>query len=86
MNSTNGWLTGWWRTAPMPDLHDRLMAAHAANDIGALVALYSEAADASADDNSRAFFLTHAYVFALEMAHPKTATLKARLVRMGREE
>ncbi|MFK7869494.1 MAG: hypothetical protein AB8B58_09665 [Roseobacter sp.] len=67
-------------------LNARLLAAHAAGDQTALIALYTEAADAAPDEDTAAFFLTQAHVFALEAGHA-TATdqLRARLIAMGRE-
>ena len=50
-----------------------------------LVALYEEAAAQSDDAVQRGFFLTHAYVHALESGDPRAATLKAQLQEMGRE-
>ena len=32
------------------------------------------------------FFLTHAYVYALETAHPAAGDLRAQLIAMGREQ
>lgn len=69
----------------MNDLDARLLAAHAAHDQSALVRLYAEAADQAANETAAGFYLTHAYVFALEMGHPDAAILRARLFAMGRE-
>ena len=69
----------------MSNLDARLLDAHAAQDDWALVRLYSEAADSSVDDDATWFFLTQAYVFALEQNHPDLDALKARLVAGGRE-
>ncbi len=69
----------------MSDLDARLLAAHLAGDPAALVRLYAEAADAATDKDAAAFFLTHAHIFALEMGHPDTLTLRQRLVEQGRE-
>lgn len=69
----------------MSDLDTRLLAAHEKDDRAALVRLYAEAADATLDDDARYFYLTHAYVYALELAHPDTFALKARLLEAGRE-
>lgn len=69
----------------MSDLDTRLLAAHAANDTAALINLYTEAADAALTEDAAGFYLTHAYVFALECAHPATPALRARLLAMGRE-
>lgn len=69
----------------MSTLHNRMLAAHAAGDLPALVALYSEAAATTADVDSVCFFLTHAYVFALELGDSRAAALRARLICHGRE-
>ena len=69
----------------MNDLDARLLAAHAARDLPALVAFYREAADAAGTEMARGFYLTHAHVFALEMGHPDTRALRAALIAMGRE-
>jgi hypothetical protein len=69
----------------MSALDRELLAAHAASDRAALVALYRLAADESADADQAAFYLTHAHVFALEMGHPEVTALRARLVAAGRE-
>ncbi len=71
----------------MSDLNDRLLAAHVAQDTPALVQLYICAADQAEqnDLDAACFYLTHAYVFALEIADPACATLRARLVAHGRE-
>ena len=69
----------------MTDLDTRLLAAHEADDRDLLVSLYTEAADRANDADACGFYLTHAYVFALETGAPKAAALCARLVSMGRE-
>jgi hypothetical protein len=60
-----------------------LLEAHARGDRAALIALYAEAAETAPDPRARAFYLTHAYVFALEAGDPRAAPLKARLVAEG---
>ncbi|WP_415920350.1 hypothetical protein [Tateyamaria sp. SN6-1] len=67
-----------------PALEAQLLEAHARDDRAAMVALYRQAADAVEGD-ARGFFLTQAYVFALETAHPDAGALRAALVAMGRE-
>jgi hypothetical protein len=70
------------------DLENRLLAAHAAGDLGQLVRGYADAADIAegAGDVSRAcFFLTHAWIFALEAGDPLANSLRMRLVAHGRE-
>jgi len=69
----------------MSDLDDRLLAAHEADDRALLVKLYTEAADHANDADACGFYLTHAYIYALEAGAPQAASLCARLVLMGRE-
>ena len=69
----------------MSDLEAQLLAAHTAGDDTALIGLYTQAADYTADVDTECFFLTHAYVFALEQADPRAPTLRARLIAHGRE-
>lgn len=69
----------------MTDLNDQLLAAHAAHDIASLVTLYSAAAATSDDPDAAGFYLTHAYVFALEQGHPDAPALRAKLIAQGRE-
>ena len=70
----------------MSGLDERLLDAHARDDRAALVTLYQEAADAASDQDAEGFYLTHAYVFALELGHPDMQMLHQRLKRAGREE
>lgn len=65
-------------------LEAALLAAHAADDRRALIGLYAGAADGS-DGIAASFYLTQAYVFALEAGDPRAAVLKARLVAKGAE-
>ena len=67
-------------------LNRRLLQAHETQDKAALVRLYTEAADGAADQDAACFYLTHAYVFALEISDPQAPHLHARLVALGREE
>lgn len=71
------------------DLDARLLVAHEMNDQGALVGLYTQAADmreASGDVAAASFYLTHAYVFALDLGDARARGLHARLKAHGREE
>ena len=70
----------------MSDLDARLLEAHGRDDRPALVALYSEAADGASDADAEGFYLTHAYIFALEVGDPIAGSLHARLKAAGREE
>ncbi len=65
-------------------LDARLIAAHEAGDGAALIDLYTKAADAAPDEAASGFFLTHAYVFALEAGDARAAGLHRRLSAMGR--
>ncbi len=69
----------------MNDLEARLHAAHAASDKHALVTLYEEAATTAKTPEAEGFYLTQAYVYALETGHPKSAVLHQRLKATGRE-
>lgn len=65
------------------DLDARLLAAHAADDRAALIRLYEEASGVATSPVARNFYLTHAYVFALEAGVPEAQDLRARLVEYG---
>ena len=69
----------------MKDLDTRMITAHEANDRMALIKLYAEAADGANDLDASCFYLTHAYVFALEAGTSEAAPLHARLKAHGRE-
>ncbi len=71
------------------DLDVRMLAAHAMKDQLALVVLYAEAAErseAAGDVEAACFYLTHAYVFALDEGDARAVDLHARLKARGREE
>ena len=61
-----------------------LRGAHAANDARALIALYRDAAQ-DCTSQAAAFFLTHAYIHALEAGDTRAGPLRAQLVAMGAE-
>ena len=68
-------------------LETSLLAAHAREDWPALVHLYTHAADDAEqreDIDAACFYLTHAFVFALESGAPEAATLNRRLAAEGR--
>jgi hypothetical protein len=69
----------------MTGLFDRLLEAHARGDARALITLYTEAAETANDPVAHGFYLTHAYVFALEQGDPRARDLHARLKAQGRE-
>lgn len=66
-------------------LEQALLAAHTDGDTATLVALYARAAEGANSQEARAFFLTHAMVFAMEIGAPVATQLRAQLVSMGRE-
>ena len=70
----------------MNDLDARMIAAHEDGDQQALIRLYTQAADQANDLTAACFYLTHAYVFALEAGAPQAPALHARLKAHGREE
>jgi len=75
-------------TARLRELDAALLTAHEAGDLVALVRLYGDAGDRAleaGDAGAAAFYLTHAYVFALEGGLPSSDALHSRLVAMGRE-
>lgn len=66
-------------------LDAQLLDAHARDDRPALVALYRQAAELARSDTAKYFYLTHAYIFALETNHPLTSDLYTELRAAGRE-
>lgn len=81
-------MPGWPNVSPLPMTRDEmdaaLLAAFARGDKAGIAALYAQAADTGPAAEA-AFFLTHAYVFALEAGLPEAADHRARLVAMGAE-
>lgn len=67
-------------------LDQAMLAAHEDGDYDQLVRLYTQAAQEASTAQAQSFYLTHAYVFALESDHPMCNALKARLVALGSEE
>ncbi|NNK16612.1 MAG: hypothetical protein HKP51_06885 [Sulfitobacter sp.] len=70
----------------MNTLESALLAAHASGDTAALVTLYAQASEQAETVDMAGFYLTHAYVFALELNHPQASELRQRLIDAGREE
>ncbi len=68
----------------MSALDAEMLAAHENDDGPALVALYAQAADEADDIDAACFYLTHAYIFALELGRPEVQALHARLDAHGR--
>lgn len=71
----------------MNDLNDALHAAHHAGDTETLVRLYRAAGEAALTTNETqgCFYLTHAYVFALEAGLAQANDLHTTLKSLGRE-
>lgn len=67
-------------------LDAQLLSAHAVGDGARLVALYTQAAASAHDPDACGFYLTHAYIFALEVGLPQASDLRAQLVDMQRED
>lgn len=68
-------------------LNRRLLDAHDSHDTSTLIDLYQQAADlaeAASHINEACFFLTQAYVFALETNSPQLENLHNRLRQYGR--
>ena len=65
-------------------LEQELLAAHERDDQEALITGYTKAADAENDVDAACFFLTHAYIFALEAGDARAETLRDRLASHGR--
>lgn len=66
------------------ELDAALLAAHEAEDRPALIRLYTAAAELPGSTGA-AFYLTHAYVFALEAGATEVQGLRDRLVALGAE-
>ena len=67
------------------NLDKDLIAAHARGDVNSLVELYREAAQAANTEEARAFYLTHAYVFALDGGLEVAKHIGEELRRLGRD-
>ena len=68
----------------LTSLEQELLAAHDRDDREALITGYTQAADAQNDIDAACFFLTHAYVFALEAGDDRADALRERLTSHGR--
>ncbi len=70
-------------------LDRELMAAHEAGDKAALTRLYRRAGDAmlaQGDIDAGCFFMTQAYIFALDCGAAAAPEIRQILIRHGREE
>lgn len=66
------------------DLDAALLKAHNNEDYPALISLYTAAAEGANDLDAECFYLTHAFVFALEYGAPEAAVLNKKLADQGR--
>jgi hypothetical protein len=66
-------------------LDRQLLDAHARGDKHALVTLYTRAGETAQSEDARYFYLTHAYIFALDTGHPRARALLDKLKAAGRE-
>ena len=64
-------------------LNERLLAAHDAGAPAPLALLYAEAAGSAAGE-AAAFYLTHAWIYALDAGLPDAEDYETRLRRLGR--
>ena len=69
----------------MSALDQAMCTAHATGDRAALIRLYTQAANEATSLDAACFYLTHAYIFALEAGAPEAHDLHARLVQHGRD-
>lgn len=69
---------------PVVDLNDAILQAHAVDDRKGLIALYTQAADQTLDIDGKCFFLTYAYIYALELGDAAESTLFEQLRRHER--
>ena len=72
----------------LDSLDARMLAAHANHDLAGLVDLYTQAAnmsEAQGHIDAACFYLTQAYIFALDFGATEAQTLHARLKTHGRE-
>ena len=68
----------------MSDLHVRLLEAHGSDDRHALIGLYAEASETASDTRAAWFYLTQAYVYALELGDGRAEALAEQLRSAGR--
>ena len=71
------------------EIEKKMLKAHEEYNQKELVRLYTKAGEMKQkenDENAEAFFLTHAYVFALESGSENAKEICKRLVKLGREQ
>jgi hypothetical protein len=74
---------------PLAGLDHEILAAHACANTARLPALYRRAGEAmleGGNTDAGCFYLTHAYIYALEAGHVMARELHEILVSHGREE
>ncbi|MEM5500409.1 hypothetical protein WNY59_02290 [Ahrensia kielensis] len=68
------------------NLETALLKAHSDEDYPTLITLYTKAAEGANDKDAEFFYLTHAFVFALEHGAPEAKPLNKRLADQGRAQ
>lgn len=66
-------------------LDQALLEAHARDDRASLITLYKQAAEDATSERASGFFLTQAFIYALERGDGRAKELRQRLAEMGRE-
>jgi hypothetical protein len=66
-------------------LDDALLQAHGRHDLPNLVTLYQAASETAQELDAKAFYLTQAYVYALDCGAPQADELHGALRALGRE-
>jgi len=72
----------------LAEINDQVLAAHEAGNLRQLPALYRRASQAlfeSGDIDPACFFLTQAYIYALDQGDPQAIEIHTILVSHGRE-
>ncbi|MCY3982548.1 MAG: hypothetical protein OXE85_01375 [Roseovarius sp.] len=67
------------------ELNSKILAAHCEKDIHSLIRLYIEASKTTGNHDEECFFLTNAYICALETGSSETKFLHDQLRKYGRE-
>ena len=65
-------------------LNAQILSAHAKGDTARLIELYYQASHKCKNIDEKCFFLTYAYVYALEVAHPLEGALYQALKKYNR--
>ena len=66
-------------------LDQELLNAHERGDKTALVSLYAQAANEAKSETAKYFYMTHEFIFALDIGDPAAIGLRDELRKAGRE-